>query len=51
MCIRDRNRAIQLGYAAMEDDTTTMQKSIDGLAAALASNKNVAKHRAAAVKL
>ena len=34
----------------MDDDTKAMQKLIDGLVASLASNKNVAKHSAAAVK-
>ena len=47
---RAQNRAIHLGNAALDDDTKTMQKLIDGLVAALASNKNVAKHSAAAVK-
>ena len=34
----------------MRDDTKRMQKLIDGLVAALASNKSVAEHSAAAVK-
>ena len=47
---RGKNRAVQLGDTALRDDTKAMEKSIDGLLAALASNKNVAKHKAAAVK-
>ena len=47
---RAQNRAVTLAYAALDDDTRTMQKLIDGLVAALASNKNVAKHKAVAVK-
>ena len=41
---------MSLQQAAQRDDTKRMQKSIDGLVAALASSKNVAKHSAAAVK-
>ena len=47
---RAQNRAVQLQQAAHHDDTKTMPKLIDSLVVALASNKNLAKHSAAAVK-
>ena len=47
---RAGNRAVTFTYAALRDDTRTMQKLIDGLEAAVGEKKHVAKHSAAAVK-
>ena len=47
---RAEDRAMYFAYAAVNDDTRSMQQLIDGLEAALRTKKALAKHHAAAVR-